>query len=179
MDIKVFKFGGASVNNAKGVINLTSIVSQYPDDDIAVIISAMGKTTNALEELLKFYMSDDAVPMVESFYWIKSFHLDILQELFQEKNHPVFTETEDLFEHLRGYLRRGQITREKKREYNFEYDQIVSYGELLATTIIYHYLSQSGISSCLFDARELIRTDSSYRDAKVDCAFTGRRSARK
>jgi aspartate kinase len=174
MDIKVFKFGGASVNSAKGVMNVASIISRYPDDDIAVIISAMGKTTNALEELLGFYMSNDAIPMVESYYRIKAFHLNILQELFQEKSHPVFMDTEDLFEHLRGYLRSGQLTKGKKREYNFEYDQVVSYGELLATTILHHYLTLSGIPGRLFDARELIRTDSAYRDAKVDWTLTGK-----
>jgi len=175
MDIKVFKFGGASVNSAKGVRNVASIINRYPDDNIAVIISAMGKTTNALEELLGFYMSDDAIPMVESYYRIKAFHLHILRELFQEKCHPVFIETEDLFEHLRGYLRRGQLAGCKKREYNFEYDQVVSYGELIATTIIHHYLSFSGIPGRLFDARDLIRTDSSYRDAKVDWPLTGKK----
>jgi len=175
MDIKVFKFGGALVNSAKGVMNVASIIRRYPGDNIAVIISAMGKTTNALEELLGFYMSDNAVPMIDSYYRIKAFHFDILQELFKEKTHPVFKETEDLFEHLHGYLRRGQFTRGKKREYNFEYDQVVSYGELLATTIIHHYLSLSGIPGCLFDAREFIRTDSSYRDAKVDWALTGKK----
>ena len=175
MDMKVFKFGGASVNGAKGVRNVASIISRFPDDHIAMIISAMGKTTNALEELLKFYMTDDAVLMVESFYRIKAFHFDILQELFKKKNHPVFLEMEDLFEHLRGYLTRGQLTSGKKREYNFEYDQVVSYGELLATAIVHHYLTLSGIQSRLFDARELIRTDSAYRDAKVDWTFTGKK----
>jgi aspartate kinase len=175
MDIKVFKFGGASVNSAKGVMNVASIISRFPEDNIVLIISAMGKTTNALEELLKFYMSNDAIPMIESYYRIKAFHLDILQELFQEKSYPVFAEVEDLFEHLRGYLRSGQLTVGKKREYNFEYDQIVSYGELFATAIIHYYLSLSGIQSRLFDARELICTDSAYRDAKVDWTFTGKK----
>ena len=175
MDIKVFKFGGASVNSAKDVMNVASIISRFPDDHIAIIISAMGKTTNALEELLKFYMSGDAVPMGESYYRIKAFHFDILQELFKEKSHPVFAEVEDLFEHLRGTLHSGQLTRGKKREYNFEYDQVVSYGELMATAIVNHYLTLSGIQSRLFDARELIRTDSAYRDAKVDWTFTGKK----
>lgn len=175
MDIKVFKFGGASVNSAKGVKNVASIISRFPEDTIVLIISAMGKITNALEELLKFYMSNDAVPMIESYYRIKAFHLDILQELFQEKSHPVFAEVEDLFEHLRGYLRSKHLTKGKKCEYNFEYDQVVSYGELFATAIVHHYLSLSGIQSRLFDARELIRTDSAYRDAKVDWAFTGKK----
>jgi len=175
MDIKVFKFGGASVNSAKDVMNVASIINRFPDDHIAMIISAMGKTTNALEELLKFYMSGDAVPMGESYYRIKAFHFDILQELFKEKSHPVFAEVEDLFEHLRGTLHSGQLTRGKKWEYNFEYDQVVSYGELLATAIVHHYLTLLGIQSRLFDARELIRTDSAYRDAKVDWTFTGKK----
>jgi len=175
MNIKVFKFGGASVNSAKGVMNVASIIRRFPDDNIVIIISAMGKTTNALEELLKFYMSNNAVPLVESYYRIKAFHLDILQELFQEKSHPVFAEVEDLFEHLRGYLRSKHLTKEKKWEYNFEYDQIVSYGELFATAIVHHYLSLSGIQSRLFDARELIHTDSAYRDAKVDWFFSGKK----
>ncbi len=175
MDIKVFKFGGASVNSAKGVRNVASIISRFPEDHIAMIISAMGKTTNALEELLKFYMSGNAGPMVESFYRIKAFHFEILQKLFKEKSHPVFAVLEDLFEQLHGYLHNPQLTRGKKREYNFEYDQVVSYGELLATAIVHHYLALSGINTRLFDARKLIRTDSAYRDAKVDWIFTGKK----
>jgi len=175
MDIKVFKFGGASVNSAKGVMNVASIISRFPDNSIAMVISAMGKTTNALEELLEFYMSDDAIPMVESYYRIKAFHYDILDELFSDKSHPVFAYVENLFEHLRGHLRSGQLTGGKKREYDFEYDQVVSYGELLASAIVHHYLILSDIQSRLFDARELIRTDSTYRNAKVDWTFTGKK----
>jgi aspartate kinase len=172
MDVKVFKFGGASVNSAKGVINVASIIRRFPADNIVMIISAMGKTTNALEELLSFYMTNDAIPMVESFYRIKTFHLDIVQELFPEVGHPVYGEVENLFEHLRGYLRNGQLNRGSKREYDYEYDQVVSYGELLSSAIVHHYLFLSGIKSKLFDARELLRTDSAYRDAKVDWDVT-------
>jgi aspartate kinase len=175
METKVFKFGGASVNSAGGVMNVASIINRFPDDNMVIIISAMGKTTNALEEMLGFYMLDDTIPMIESYYRIKVFHMDILQKLFQRKNNPVFTETEDLFEHLRGYLCRRHLTKGKNLVYDFEYDQVVSYGELFASTIVHHYLSFSGISSCLFDARELIRTDSAYRDAKVDWSFTGKK----
>jgi aspartate kinase len=175
MDVKVFKFGGASVNSAKGVINVASIISRFPADNIVMIISAMGKTTNALEELLSLYRTNDAVAMVESFYRIKAFHTDIVDELFPEKDHPVFAEVENLFEHLRGYLRNGQLNRGSKREYDYEYDQVVSYGELLSATIVHHFLSRSGIKSNLFDARELIRTDNGYRDAKVDWDVTGKK----
>jgi aspartate kinase len=140
-----------------------------------MIISAMGKTTNALEELLKFYMTNDAVLMVESYNRIKEFHFDILQELFKKKNHPVFAEMEALFEHLRGYLTCGQLTGGNKREYDFEYDQVVSYGELMATVIVHQFLVLSGYTSKMFDARKLIRTDSAYRDANVDWVLTGKK----
>jgi aspartate kinase len=172
MDIKVFKFGGASVNNARGVMNVASIIGLFPVDNIVMIVSAMGKTTNALEELLKYYMADDAISAVESFHRIKNFHLAIIQELFKSTEHPVFAELEDLFEQLRGYLADRQLTKGKKREYNFEYDQVVSYGEILATTIIDRYLSLAGIKSQKFDARKLICTGSEFRDAKVDWTLT-------
>lgn len=175
MDIKVFKFGGASVNGANGVMNVASIIRLYPDENIAMIISAMGKTTNSLEELLKHYLSDDAISMVESFYRIKEFHLNILNELFQDKNHPVFSEINGLFEHLRGYLSKCHFNQESKKDYNFEYDQIVNYGELLATTIVHNYLDLSGFQSKLFDSRKLISTDSSFRDAEVDWKNTEKR----
>ncbi len=163
------------MNSTKGVMNVASIINRFPDDNIVIILSAMGKTTNALEELLGFYMLDDAIPLIETYNRIKAFHFDILHELFPAKDHPVFSETEDLFEHLRGYLRRKHLTRGKQPEYTFEYDQVVSYGELFATTIVQHYLTFSGISSSLFDARELIRTDSSYCNANVDWDYTGRK----
>lgn len=170
--LKVFKFGGASVNSAEGVRNVVSILGRFPDDPIVMILSAMGKTTNALEEVLRFYLADDAIGMVESYYRIKAYHEEIIHDLFKEENHPVFAEVEDLFEHLRIYLRNGQLIRGNNREYNFEYDQVVSYGELLSATIVHHYLRFAGIRSLLFDARELIRTDSEFRDAKVDWVFT-------
>jgi aspartate kinase len=168
----VFKFGGASVNSAEGVRNVVSILGLFPDEPIVMILSAMGKTTNALEEVLRFYLEDDAIGMVESFYLMKAYHEDILHDLFKEEHHPVFAEVEALFEQLRIYLGNGQLIRGKNREYNFEYDQVVSYGELLSATIVHHYLRFAGIISQLFDARELIRTDSEFRNAKVDWVFT-------
>jgi aspartate kinase len=172
--MKVFKFGGASVNSAAGVRNVAKIITLFPDDPIVIVISAMGKTTNALEELLNLYLADDAVGMVESYYRVRDYHLSIVRELFEDENHPVFKEVNDLFEHLRGYLRNGQLIRRKNREFDFEYDQVVSYGELLSSAIVQHYLRLSGIQSHLFDARELIRTNQGFRDAKVDWAITGK-----
>jgi aspartate kinase len=174
MDIKVFKFGGASVNSADGVRNVCSILGQYPDDNIAIVVSAMGKTTNAMEELLKFFMEENPVDMVESFYRIRNFHQEILDDLFIDKMHKVFSEIDHLFENLRGYLSSRHLASATRRGYDFEYDQVVSYGELFATTIVHHYLSYSHISSKLFDVRDLIRTDSTYRDASVNWEITAK-----
>ena len=95
--------------------------------------------------------------------------------MFRDADHPVFAEVENRFEQLRVYLANGQLVRGKTREYNFEYDQVVSYGELLSAAIVQHYLSFAGIESRLFDARELIRTDAAYRDATVDWDYTGKK----
>jgi aspartate kinase len=172
MDTKVFKFGGASVNSADGVRNVASIIGRYPGDSIVMIVSAMGKTTNALEEVLKGYLDGDATLMYKSFDRTREFHFGILDELFPEKKYPVFPETEGLFDELYGYLEKGLPEKRKKRNFDFEYDRVVSYGEIFATTIVHHFLLQTGIRSRLFDSRELIRTDSAFRDARVDWDVT-------
>jgi aspartate kinase len=137
-----------------------------------MVISAMGKTTNALEELLKYYMADDAISMVDAYHKIRNFHFDILYEIFPDRHNPVYTEVENLFDQLRGHIRKGHLTRDGKGEYPFEYDQIVSYGELISTSIIHHFLNLSGIQSSLYNAFELIRTDSTFMDARIDWNLT-------
>ena len=174
MEIKVFKFGGASVNSAKGIRNLGEILKGYSGHHLMLIISAMGKTTNALEELLGYYLSGYSVSLVDTYHKIRDYHLEIIHQLFTNKENPVFGEVEDLFDHLRGYLRNQHVSSSgSKRSYDFEYDQIVSYGELISTKIIHHFLLISGVPSKLFDARKLICTDSSFRDAGVDWISTG------
>jgi aspartate kinase len=168
MNIKVFKFGGASVNSAKGVRNVVSILKRYPGDKILVVVSAMGKTTNSMELLLSRFLEGDAVSMVETFQRIRDYHMEIIRGLFRKKNHPVFDDTDTLFNRLQGYLRKGHLGQGENRDYDYNYDQVVSYGELLSTMIVNHYLNEKGISSTLCDARELILTDSTFRDAQVD-----------
>jgi aspartate kinase len=172
MEIKVFKFGGASVNSAKGIKNLVSILQKYRDSNILMVVSAMGKTTNSLEELLRYYMADDALSMVDAYHRIRNYHFDILYEIFPDRQNPVYTEVENLFDQLRGHIRKGHLTKGGKEDYPFEYDQIVSYGELISSSIIHHFLTYCGINSSLNDARELIRTDSSFMDARVDWDMT-------
>ena len=168
MNTKVFKFGGASVNSAQGVRNVASILRLNPQDAVVVVVSAMGKTTNALEVLLSHFLSGDSVALVESFNGLRDYHLGIIHELFKHKNHPVFQDTESLFTLLQGYIRKEHLYGEETHGYSFHYDQIVSYGELISTTIVSHYLNYSGITCTLFDARRLIYTDSTFRDARVN-----------
>ena len=163
MEIKVFKFGGASVNSAEGVRNVATIVNRFYGNPLVIVLSAMGKTTNALEEILGYYLAGDAVAMVESFYRLRDYHVEILQQLFKDKENPVFGEVDGLFEDLRHGLKKGS-----SGKYDFEYDRVVGQGELFSSCILSHYLTLSGFQCHLFDARELVRTDSAYRDARVD-----------
>jgi aspartate kinase len=172
MYINVFKFGGAAVNSAAGIKNVAGILKKFSASPLMVVVSAMGKTTNALEVLLQNYLDDDPLEVVSSYQKLRDFHFSILNDLFEDKNHVVFGEVDSLFNQLRGYIRKGHLFNSEPREYDFEYDQIVSYGELISSAILYHYLVFTGCACRLFDVRELIRTDSTFRDAKVDWKVT-------
>jgi len=172
MHVKVFKFGGASVNNAAGVKNVADIIRRFDRTPLLVVISAMGKTTNALEEVLAHYIGKDPVAVVESFRKVRDYHFSIMDELFEDKNHLVFGEVDSLFNQLRGHIRRGHLFSQVSLDFDFEYDQIVSYGELISSAILHHYLALQGCRSTLFDVRGLIITDSTFRDARVDWSKT-------
>lgn len=167
MNVKVFKFGGASVNTAAGVRNVARILEKYKGQSVMVVASAMGKTTNAMEQILQDYRAQDPVPMVEKFYRLKDFHSEIVHELFENREHIVYEELNQLFEELRIRL---QGTPDGS--YDETYDQIVPYGELFSCLILHHYLELSGLPVKMFDARQLIITDSNFRDARVDWART-------
>lgn len=158
----VFKFGGATVNSAEGVRNVARILELYRGRSIMVVISAIGKSTNSLEQILQAYFDSDAVTMAERYHLLRDFHLGIAETLFP-KDHSIFPELEEMFERLRNLLRQ-----ESRSGYDESYDRIVSYGELLSSCILFHYLSKEGFPVTLFDAGKLIRTDSSFRDARVD-----------
>jgi aspartate kinase len=172
MYINVFKFGGAAVNSAAGIRNVAGLLTKFSTGPLLVVVSAMGKTTNALEELLKHYMKKDPLAVIGSYEKVRDFHFSILEDLFEHKNHVVFGAVDSLFNQLRGYIRKGHLYHTELREYDFEYDQIVSYGELISSSILHHYLLFLGYPSNLFDVRDLIRTDSTYRDARIDWKTT-------
>ncbi|MEI6457113.1 MAG: aspartate kinase [bacterium] len=167
MQIDVFKFGGASVNSARGVRNVAGILKRYAERRLVVVVSAMGKTTNALEEVLDHYLACDSLRMIDAFNKVKEYHFAILEKLFGKRDHPVYGEMESLFDQLRGTLRKGHLYEESNKNYDFEYDRIVGFGELFSSTILYRWLVKSGIPACYLDAREVIRTDNTYRDARV------------
>lgn len=159
--IQVFKFGGASVKDANGVRNLCKIISLNLDSSLLVVISAMGKTTNALEQLTDAYVEQkDTIAIFEG---IKSFHEQILIDLFDDKNHPIFDEIANTFIEIDWILEE-----EPHPDYDFNYDQIVSVGELISTKIVSAYLNHIGLKSTWLDARSCIHTDNTYREGKVD-----------
>jgi aspartate kinase len=158
--MKVFKFGGASVKDATAVRNITNILSLFPNEKIVVVISAMGKTTNALEALFKAYMSK--ANYSEELQTIKDFHLNVIGALFQSKDHPVY----DIFDATLKELQ-AILDKEPFDNANYQYDQIVSYGELLSTKIISHYAHDNGVNNRWINAKSIIRTDNKYREANI------------
>lgn len=167
--MRIFKFGGASVKDAGAVENLVRVLKDTGHSDTFVVVSAMGKTTNAMEAIVDAYFEDKSkVPA--AIREVEKFHMDIMESLFENKEHPVYSEVSVLFDEIRGFLAWN-----KSPHYNFVYDQVVGYGELLSTTIISSYLNQQKIDNSLIDVRGLIKTDSNYRDVKVDWEETGKR----
>lgn len=165
--MKVFKFGGASVNNVERIKKLGDILNTFPDEKILVIISAMGKTTNALEKVAEAFYNerkDDALKLFEK---IKEQHLTTAKFLLvthylrcEEQLKNFFTETEWL------------LHDKPVHGYDYYYDQIVCTGELLSTSLISAYLNEAGIPNKWIDVRDILRTDDNFRDARVDWEFT-------
>ena len=158
--MKVFKFGGASVKSADGVKNLASIMHNY-HEDIVIVISAMGKTTNAMEEVARtFFAGNDCNPLADK---IKKFHFDIIRELFPDESSPVYNEIDLLFTELQAIL-----SKQPTLNFDFDYDQIVSFGELFSTKIVSTYLNSIDIPIRFVDIRRILKTDNTYREARID-----------
>jgi aspartate kinase len=157
----VFKFGGASVKDAVGIVNLAQIVKKYSHQKLLIVVSAMGKTTNALEKLTKAYV-EGAENLNAIYADTKEYHHHILTELF-EPSHPIFNQIANTFVEIDW-----MIEEEPHDDYDFVYDQIVSIGELVSTRIVAAYLNQTGIKTQWLDVRGYIHTDNNYREGNVD-----------
>lgn len=167
MQVKVFKFGGASVKDAPAIENLYQIMRLYPDDTVVVVISAMGKTTNFLEKVLEAYhQRPEEVPAL----------VDELQRQHEQVAEQLVPDPGSIVDSLRQLFRqlRERLSCAPSQNYDFDYDQIVSFGELLSTTLISGYLNIAGIPNTWLDARRVIRTDSTFREGRVDWETSAR-----
>ncbi len=159
----VFKFGGASVKDAASIQNVASILSLYPGKKIAVVVSAMGKSTNKLEEIVESLATKNHKLFVGLVDELEVFHMDIMAVLFPERHYKIYQTVEELFEALRA---RFEV--DFSENFSFEYDQIVSLGEVISSQIISAYLIDQDFSVQWMDARTIIRTDHSHQEGKVD-----------
>jgi len=164
--MRVFKFGGASVKNAEAVKNVGKVLQAFGGEEVLVVVSAMGKTTNSLELLAQAYYKNEPSKK-ELFREVKHFHDEIISGLLITKDSQTYADIENLFIELDCEL-------ENVADSNFDkvYDQIVSYGELFSSRILSAYLNESGIKNRWMDAQNFISTDNTYREGKIDWDYT-------
>ncbi|MEN9303787.1 MAG: hypothetical protein RL264_2216 [Bacteroidota bacterium] len=161
--MKVFKFGGASVKNADAVRNVASILLRFENEKIAIVVSAMGKTTNKLEEIIAALQLKNEKDFINAVDDLHLFHQELIGELFPEGHYSLQNEIDDVFESLKD-----RLNRPFSENFSFEYDQVVSLGEVLSSIILTTYLNEQGFRARLMDARQLIRTDNHYQEGNVD-----------
>lgn len=160
--MRVYKFGGASVKDAEAVKNVYEILRKEEQNNLVVVISAMGKTTNALEEVWKAYINNDST-LSEKVEIVRSYHLKMISELFDKSNQELSDEINNLFVELEWILEE-----EPDENKDFIYDQIVSLGELLSTRILEAYLRSHQLNTKWIDARNYLKSDNQYREAGID-----------
>ncbi len=168
--MKVFKFGGASVNSIERIQNLASILSGMDMTEVLIVISAMGKTTNALEKVAEAFYAGRKEESLELFRQVRVVHDNLVKFLLVKNAVQTDRKLNDLYTEAEWMLHDKPV-----RNYDYYYDQIVCIGELLSTTIISAYLNESGILNQWVDVRDILRTDDQFRDANIDWAYTENR----
>jgi aspartate kinase len=166
--MKVFKFGGASVNSVERIKKLPGILQLYPDEKVLIVISAMGKTTNALEKVAEAFYDNQKEKALSLFHLVKENHLTTAKYLLVKTWLKTENQLRDFFTELEWLL-----LDKPQREYDYYYDQVVCIGELLSTAIVSAYLNETGIVNQWLDVRDIFRTDDNYRDANIDWVYTG------
>jgi len=165
--MRVFKFGGASINNIERIKNTGNIIKDQADQKLLVVVSAMGKTTNALEKISEAYFDnrkDDALTLFEQ---VKKNHLEVVKFLLVHNWKAAEDQLKDFFTEIEWMLHDKPL-----RSYDYYYDQIVCCGELFSTCIVAHYLAEQKVKIKWLDVRDIFRTDNNFRDAGVDFEFT-------
>ena len=164
--MRVFKFGGASVKDANGVKNVVKVLEKVGYKNTLIVVSAMGKTTNAIEIVIDKYLNESNTYKAE-LETVKNYHRHILIDLFKNEQHDVFNRIEVLFNELLQFFKSN-----KSPNYNFIYDQVIGYGELVSTTIISYYLNERHLTNTWLDVRQCLKTDDYYRRANVNWETT-------
>ncbi len=164
--MRVFKFGGASIKDAEAVRNIYGLLQVTGHSDVLLVISAMGKTTNAIEDIINNYFEKSSA-LNASIQEVKKYHNEILLDLFEDEKNPAFAALTNLFDEMELFLQNN-----KSPNYNYVYDQLIGYGELLSTAILTNFFSHKQIDTNLLDVRQFIKTNSSFREAEVDWDLT-------
>ena len=164
--MKVFKFGGASINSAEAIKNVARILDREDSANCLVVISAMGKMTNTFEKIIDAYITNKKENLSKFLDYATDYHIQIIKNIFNE-NHEIHQKVTLLFGQLTHFL-----IQNNSYDYDYLYDQIVCYGELLSSTIVSDYLNEVGINNTWKDARELVITDATFRDASVNWQAT-------
>ena len=170
--MKIFKFGGASTKDADHIKNVFSVIEQSSEKELVVVVSAMGKMTNALEKVVIDYFETGNFSL--SLNSVYDFHFSIIKDLFPDSSHLIYSKLDSLFSELKHFLENN-----KSKNHAFVYDQVVSYGEIISSKIISIYFSENGIENTWLDVRHCIKTDYNFRDAKVDWTVTEQRISEK
>ncbi|MFN7689264.1 MAG: aspartate kinase [Sphingobacteriales bacterium] len=165
--MKVFKFGGASVNNIERIQNLPTILARFSGQPLLIVVSAMGKTTNALEKVAEAFYAGHQQEALDIFRQVKRTHDDLVKYLIVHNALATDRMLNDIYTEVEWLLHDKPV-----REYDYYYDQIVCVGELISTTIISAFLAESGIDNSWVDVRDVFRTDDNFRDANIDLTYT-------
>jgi aspartate kinase len=168
--MKVFKFGGASVNSVERIQNLAGIVKIYKRESLVIIISAMGKTTNSLEKVAESFYAGNKEEALQLFDVVKQYHINISKYLLVTRFNACLAQLSDFFTEIEWLLHDKPV-----REFDYYYDQMVCVGELLSTCIVSHYLNEVDIINEWLDVRDFVRTDNNFRDATIDWKITSER----
>ena len=161
--MKVFKFGGASINGVEKIKNVGSIIQSQGDDKLLIVVSAMGKTTNALEKIVDAFFEGRREAALQLFEQLKDSHLSMLKFLVTVQWRQAESQLKDFFTEIEWLLHDKPV-----RTYDYYYDQVVCCGELFSSSMLANYLSEEKIKTAWVDVRDIVRTDNNFRDSGVD-----------
>ncbi|MEV4884261.1 aspartate kinase [Chitinophaga ginsengisegetis] len=172
--MKVFKFGGASLESVERIRQVAQIVQSFPDEKLLIVISAMAKTTNELEKVAQNFFLRKREIAAQLLFNIEQQHVNVAEALLGTKDHPLFIQLQQFFTEAEWTLGEKPL-----RTYDYYYDQLVGLGELLSTSIVSAFFNSIGIHNTWLDVRDIFRTDDNFRDANIDWTYTQRQVTEK